>query len=73
LDYAFDKDKQLTSEHIEMLNEICELMKSLDAVNLSKLQEIYNNTPVIQITKSFELHNAKTKKNTGNSESSNKK
>ena len=29
-------------------------MKSLDADSISKLQEIYNNTPEIQITKSFE-------------------
>lgn len=29
-------------------------MKSIDADNLSKLQEIYNSTPEIQLTKSFE-------------------
>ena len=29
-------------------------MNSLDADNLSKLQEIYNNTPEIQMTKTFE-------------------
>jgi formylglycine-generating enzyme required for sulfatase activity len=29
-------------------------MKSLDADNLSKLQDMYNNTPDIQITKTFE-------------------
>ena len=54
LDYAFKNDNQLTSKHIETLNAICELMKSLDADNLKKLQEIYNNTPEIQITKQFE-------------------
>ena len=54
LDYAFEKDNQLSDEHIETLNKISELMKSLDADNLSKLQEIYNNTPQIQITKTFE-------------------
>lgn len=53
LEYAFQKDKQLSSEHIEMLNRISELMKSLDAENLSKLQGIYTKTPEIQITKSF--------------------
>ncbi len=54
LDYIFENDKQLTSEHIETLNRISELMKSIDADNISKLQDIYNNTPEIQITKSFE-------------------
>ncbi len=54
LDYAFENDDQLTAEHIETLNKISELMKTLTAKNLSKLQEIYNSTPGIQITKSFE-------------------
>jgi len=54
LEYAFENDDQLTAEHIETLNNICELMKSLDADNISKLQVIYNSTPEIQITKSFE-------------------
>ena len=49
MDYVFD-NKQLTAEHIELLNTISELMKSLDAKNLSKLQDIYNSTPDIQIT-----------------------
>jgi formylglycine-generating enzyme required for sulfatase activity len=53
LEYAFDKEKQLSAEQIATLNLISELMKSLDANNLSKLQDIYNNTPEIQITKSF--------------------
>ncbi len=43
----------LTAKQTETLNRICELMKSIDADNISKLQEIYNNTPEIQITKSF--------------------
>ena len=55
LDYAFDKDKQLSVEHIETLNKISKLMKTLDAENLSKLQAIYNNTPEIQIKESFEI------------------
>lgn len=50
LDYALD-DNQLTAEHIEILDTISELMKSLDAKNLSILQDIYNNTPDIQITR----------------------
>ena len=54
LDYAFENDKQLTAEHIEILNRISELMKTINAENLSELQDIYNNTPEIQITKSFE-------------------
>ena len=53
LDYAFENDDQLTAEHIETLNKISKLMKTLDAENLSELQEIYNNTPEIQITKSL--------------------
>jgi len=69
LEYAFEKDKQLSSEHIEILNRISELMKSIDADNLSKLQEIYNNTSVIQITKTFEpiTINAKNNSNTRDS------
>ena len=54
LDFAFEEDKQLTAENIETLNRISELMKSIDANNLSNLQEIYNNTPEIQLTKSIE-------------------
>jgi hypothetical protein len=54
LDYAFKNDNKLSAEQIEMLNKISELMNSLDAKNLSNLQEIYNNTPQIQITKTFE-------------------
>ncbi len=53
LDDAFDKDKQLSAKQIETLNKICELMKSLDAENLSKLQDIYNYTTEIQMTKSL--------------------
>ena len=54
LDYAFKNNNQLPAEQIEILNKICELMKSLDAVNLSKLQEIYNNTPQIEMSKTLE-------------------
>jgi hypothetical protein len=53
LDYAFENNDQLTDEHIITLNRISELMKSIDAENLSKLQKIYDNTPQIQITKQF--------------------
>jgi len=54
LDYAFENNNKLTSKHIETLNTISELMESLDAENLSKLQDIYNNTPELHFTKSFE-------------------
>ena len=48
------QNNQLTSKQIETLNKISELMKSIDADNISKLLDIYNNSPEIQITKSFE-------------------
>lgn len=53
LDYAFENNDQLSDEHIETLNRISELMKSIDAENFSKLRDIYINTPQIQITKQF--------------------
>ena len=65
LDYAFENDKQLTAEHIEILNRISELMKTINAENLSKLQDIYNNTPEIQITKSFESVSTNSDNSTG--------
>jgi formylglycine-generating enzyme required for sulfatase activity len=54
LDYAFKNNNQLPKEQTEILDKISELMKSLDAENLSKLQEIYSHTPQIQITKTFD-------------------
>jgi len=53
LDYVF-KNNQFTTEQIEILNRISELMKSIDADNISKLQKIYNNTSQIQFTKRFD-------------------
>lgn len=47
------KNNQLDSKQIETLNRISELMKSINAENLSKLQEIFINTPQIQLTKKF--------------------
>jgi formylglycine-generating enzyme len=47
------KNNKLTKEQTEILNRISKLMKSLDATNLSKLQEIYDNTPQIQMTKTM--------------------
>jgi len=63
-EYAMENDFQLTSEHLKLLNKISELMKSIDSENLSKLQNIYNNTPEIQITKSFESVSANSDNNT---------
>jgi len=51
IDYVFQN--QLTTKHIEMLNRISELMKSINAENLSKLKEIYNNNPQIQFADSI--------------------
>jgi len=56
MEYAFKNNTQLPKEQSEILDRISELMKSLDAGNLTKLQRIYNNTPQIQITKIFELN-----------------
>jgi hypothetical protein len=53
LDHFFN-NKPLTAEQIAMLDTVSELMKSLDADNLSKLREIYNTNPDIQITKAFQ-------------------
>jgi formylglycine-generating enzyme required for sulfatase activity len=64
LEYAFGKDSQLPAKQIEIINRISELMKSLDADNLTKLQDIYNNTPEIQITKTFELDTKTSENNT---------
>ena len=71
LDYAFKNNNQIPTEHIETLNRISELMKSLDAENLSKLQEIYNNTSQIQITKSFEADIKKSENSENNAKSKN--
>ena len=56
MDFAFENNSRLTTEQTEILNRVSELMKSLDAANLSKLQEIYNSTPQIQMTKTSEIH-----------------
>ncbi|MBN2613842.1 MAG: hypothetical protein JXB00_19955 [Bacteroidales bacterium] len=56
------QNNQLNTNQIDLLNKICELMKSTDAIGLSELQDIYNSTPEIQLTKSFES----LSKNSGN-------
>jgi sulfatase modifying factor 1 len=53
LDYVF-QNNQFTAKQVEILNRISELMKSIDADNISKLQKIYNNTSQIQFTEKFE-------------------
>lgn len=55
LDYAFKNNNELTIKQIDILNQISKLMISLDADNLSKLSEIYNNTREIQVTETFEM------------------
>jgi formylglycine-generating enzyme required for sulfatase activity len=64
LDYAFKNNNQIQAGQTELLNRICELMKSLDAENLSKLQEIYNNTPQIQISMTIESGSDSSENNT---------
>jgi formylglycine-generating enzyme len=71
LDYLFKNNIQLTTEQIKILSRISELMKSLDAENLSKLQDIYNNTPQIQITKSFEPDLKKSENSENNTKAKN--
>ncbi|MCJ7481803.1 MAG: SUMF1/EgtB/PvdO family nonheme iron enzyme [Thermodesulfovibrionales bacterium] len=73
LDYAFQNNNQLTPEHIETLNRISELMKTINADNISKLQEIYNNNPQIQITKTFNAKEIKTENVTRTKDSSKNK
>lgn len=55
MDSIFENKKPLSKEQIEILNRITELMKSPDAENLSKLQEIYNATSQIQMTKTSKI------------------
>lgn len=55
-----EEDKELTAEQVEALNKISELMKSIDFDNLPRLQEIYNNTSEIQITRTLHPHTKST-------------
>ena len=70
MDYALKNDNQLTAEQIEILSDISELMKSIDAENFSKLQDIYNNNPEIQITLSLEPTSLNDDNNVRSGESS---
>jgi len=71
LEYTFKNNNQIPADQIKILNEISELMKSLDAKNLSKLQEIYNNSPQIQITKTFESKIKTTENSENNTKAKN--
>lgn len=53
VDYAYDDNKKLPEEQTEILNRVSKLMQSFSAENLTKLQEIYDTTPQIQISKTF--------------------
>jgi formylglycine-generating enzyme required for sulfatase activity len=53
LDYVIENN-QIPSKHIKTLKKISELMKAIDAESISELREIYDNTPQIQFTKSFD-------------------
>lgn len=55
MDYALENNNQLAPEQIEILNQISELMKSINANNFSKLRDIYNNTPDIQMTLTLDV------------------
>jgi len=69
-DNAVQNDNRFTPQQIEMLNKISELMKSIDADNLSELQEIYNNTPQLQFTRSFDPRTINAEDKTGTKDSS---
>jgi len=50
---ARKNNNQLSDKDELILNKISELMKNPDDKNLLKLQEIYDNSPEVQITESF--------------------
>lgn len=54
LDFIFEEDKELTAEQTEILNRISALMRSIDADSFAELKHLYNNTPDLQITRSFD-------------------
>ena len=64
MDFAFENKSKLPAEQTEILNRISELMKSPNAENLSKLQEIYNTNPQIQMTKTGGFHAKSPENNT---------
>jgi formylglycine-generating enzyme len=64
---------KLTVKQIETLDRISELMNSIDADNLSKLNEIYNNDQQIQFTDSIKAVDPFTENNNPTRETSIKK
>jgi formylglycine-generating enzyme len=66
LEYTFNNQNKLSTEQIEILNKISELMQSLDADNLTKLRDIYDSTPEIQIRKTFKGNLIKLENSEGN-------
>ncbi|NLD46550.1 MAG: SUMF1/EgtB/PvdO family nonheme iron enzyme [Clostridiaceae bacterium] len=66
LDYCLKNNNHLTARQIEILNKICKLMNTLDAKNLTELQEIYNKTPEIQITETLKMDAIALENNIGN-------
>ncbi len=73
MDSVIKNNNRLTAEQTELLNQISELMRSPDAENLLRLQEIYNTTPMIQMTKSSGIHTTSPESNTGTKNASLKK
>ena len=55
LDYVFANNMQMSEAQINTMNTICELMTCLDEINLSKLKNIYDTTPQIQMTETFDM------------------
>jgi len=53
IDYIFQNNNQLSSEQIDTLSRLSKLMDSIDASTILKLQEVYDNNPQIQFSKSF--------------------
>jgi sulfatase modifying factor 1 len=70
---AFENERQLSEEQIRLINRISELMTSLDSKSLSELKDIYNNTPQIQITRSFVPKTINAENNTRTKDSSKNK
>ena len=65
MDACLENNNQFATEQIEILNRICKLMNTLDAKNLSELQEIFKNTPQVQLTKTFKFDTKALENNEG--------
>lgn len=73
MDACLESNNQFSAEQIEILNRICKLMSTLDAKNLSELQEIYKNTPQVQLSKAFKFDARALENNDPKGNSSNTK